>query len=188
MSNHVTRERYQTAREALERYRGALQSAVWFVLLIIPAGVVLMLIGFSHSGAVVTLMFAGVCVSLYFQHRANQVDELKPFLCECEGYDDCAATAISNPWVCGYCAHVHPRFNSLPWRSTLVDPCKNCNRRQHSVLCWRCDKPIIWDEDTFRNSQKRSAWHPDFPPSPPAPEEPKVQERRPPRFIEEDFS
>jgi hypothetical protein len=182
----VIRQRYQANRDILERYRNAAQLFIWSIILILPGSLLLSLFGVPTSTAVNILYHVFFAASAYVLYTILSLKKVKPFVCECEGYDDSADTEIWHAWVCGFCAKTNPPFNSgFPWRRTFLDQCKKCERTQHSVLCWRCRRPLIWDENAFRREPGTSAWLLGYPPAAPMPE--PAPEDRPPRFIDEDL-
>jgi hypothetical protein len=198
MSNPYARERYRTAVETLARYRSAAERAVWAVgLAFVAAAVIVPLLGSRFLTALI--LSAGIiAVFAHWDRAAERVQELKPLPClddDCyeEGGETLAVTYISNQWICGFCDKTHPPFECSIWgwwRSTLVDPCENrtCKQLQHSVICWRCRKPIIWNEEAYSRAPKNSAWLPGYPALELPPEQPPpVAEDRPPRIIDEDL-
>jgi hypothetical protein len=197
MLNPYAKERCQVAREVLARYRRACRLLLWSPVLAFGATVVLTFAGFSPPTAVYAGAFCIVTIAGYFGYRHWGLDGLKNFPCiniACSSEEDqeIAYTDLFYPWVCGFCFTGHPSFNGLDrllfWRRTIVDPCRNegCKHLQHSVICWRCRNPIIWDEEAYRKAPK-----PAFPPGRPPrseriPEKPKPVRRRP-RPIDEDL-
>jgi hypothetical protein len=180
----LLRKHYQETRETLQRYRDQAPLRIWVIVLSYPVAMFLDASGMPWL--VVLLLFTVVMASAvhYFFHLREQVDEANVW-CECEGYKDYARTPIVSEWVCGFCAKTHPAFKFLNSRHTFLDTCVNCKARQHSIICFRCRQPVVWDEEAFRRRPDTSAWLPDYPPLPPEPE--PVRESRPPRFIDEDL-
>jgi hypothetical protein len=174
----VIRQQYLAARRVLERYRRAEVTYGLILALTILLAVILIA---SSIPAIVALLLPSAAVLGYlyfFPSQLNRLYEINPFLCRCEGSDLSAENGIRRAWVCGFCGQTHPPFNFQPWRRTLLERCKNCHRLQHSVLCYRCDKPIIWNENAY--SPGTSAWYLDYPPLAP---EPPVPEGRSPTRI-----
>jgi hypothetical protein len=194
MSNFDARERYRTAVETLARFRSVTEGTIQAVGLALAGEVILLFLGFPRFGTAHVTCAVIFAVGVYWYHAAKRAEELKPLPCtdpDCleEGDGEVAETFILNPWVCGFCDKTHPSIQ-MWWhwrRSTLVDPCENCTRRQHSVICWRCRKPIIWDEEAYRRAPNNSASQPGYPPLELSPEPQQVPEDRPPRFIDEDL-
>jgi hypothetical protein len=120
-----------------------------------------------------------------WSHYHKKLRELHLFACECGGI-----TQFSS-WVCGFCGKTHTASQGPlpkgPWAKdhTFLESCESekCNRAQHSILCWHCNKPIIWDDDAYRHYPQQSAWNPSYPPAKPEP--PGVIDR--PKPIDEDL-
>jgi hypothetical protein len=182
----LLKKHYQETRETLERYRDMAPVCIWAIVLSYPVGMFLYASGMRFL--VVVLLFSVVTASAvqYIFYLREQVEKADVW-CECEGYDDYARTPITLAWVCGFCAKTHPPFKLLNSRHTSLDTCVNvnCKARQHSIICFRCRQPIVWDEYAFRQRPNTSAWLPDYPPLAPEPE--PVREDRPPRPIDEDL-
>jgi hypothetical protein len=211
----VIRQQCQAAREVLERYRRAESRFYWALGLFVPGAIVLGLIGFPALAAASLPLLVFLCSSLFFLHSANRINEIPPFYCDCyQGLvaqeelreyliSECgcdpeteqehiekwsrvdAENYIWDAWVCGFCPKTNPEFNGWPGQRTLIEQCKKCGQLQHSVLCWRCDKPLIWDESGYQSNPKNSAWYSGYPPPAEAP--PPVTEERPPKPIDEDL-
>jgi hypothetical protein len=194
MENLEAKARCQSAREELARYRGAAKGLAWAFALAIPADIILLSLGFDRLSAAVMIILGPIAMAVYFMRAARRVEEMKPLpcinlTCFMEHEEEIAYTEIGDSWKCGFCAAEHPPFQAIPWRRTLVDPCRNCTKRQHSIRCWRCNQPIVWDEDAFGMSPKKSAWRPGHSliELPPEPTREPPQEDRPPRIIDEDL-
>jgi hypothetical protein len=162
MSSDI-RERYQAARQAIDGYR---RTNFLFGLICGFIGSAALMIGalFGYAGIVALslLLYLVAGSLLFFIVNIRHFDNVKPFLCKCEGYEYSAENDIRQAWVCGFCGQTHLTYNFQPWWRTLLERCKKCHRAQHSVLCCRCDKPIIWNERAY--SYKTSAWYLDYPP------------------------
>jgi hypothetical protein len=181
----VLRKHYQESRETLERYRDRTPVCIWVIGFTFLGAMFLRASGLPYL--LVALLGVGVLISAvqYWYHLRNQLEEATLW-CECEGYENYASFKITDEWVCGFCGKTHPPFNIRPSRQTFLDKCENvtCKERQHSIICFRCRQPVVWDEDAFRRRPNTSAWFPDYPPLPP---EPVPVKDRPPRPIDEDL-
>ena len=94
-----------------------------------------------------------------------------------------AVTRLDRYWVCGFCTFEHTTRHLL-FNHTFVEKCARCPNTPHSLICFRCRKPSIFDQDVFSRSPTKSAWLPDSPPLSEAPPEKPMQ---PPRPIDDDL-
>jgi hypothetical protein len=178
----VIQQQAQSARELLHLCR-TLHVAVWWSF--IPAALLYFFLAIIGAGI---LSFAALLLPVFAMFICSHYDaklrELKVFACECEEHPGRAITKIA-PWVCGFCAKTH-RPSQWPGAKnhTFLDPCESCKQPQHSILCWRCNEPIIWDDDAYSRYPHKSAWHPAHPPAKPEPA--GVIDRRP-KPIDEDL-
>jgi hypothetical protein len=187
--NPEIRQQYEAIRETLDRCRTKAQRYLWslgvgMLLALVaglpepsPIGGVFAVVGWiAFSGGLLGLMLNIPCTSKIECFPCGACGEGKIPPCN----------NIWKTWVCGFCAKTHPGLAPINlWGATLVDPCKKCDRLQHSIVCRECRAPIVWDEDGFRRQPNTSAWYLGSPPPPP--EEPKAPEERPPRPIDEDL-
>jgi hypothetical protein len=91
------------------------------------------------------------------------------------------ATRLDRYWVCGFCTFEHTTRHLLS-RHTFVETCARqvCGKPPHSLICFGCRKPIIWDDAGFKNAPEKSAWLPHSPPVPmPVPPEKPLARPRP---------
>jgi hypothetical protein len=176
----VVRQQAEVIRDNLRRYRAACRFLLWVLILYLPVDVLLLLL----TGKSLTLWLTAIIfAALGFQwYRDWRLDKSPVFFCECEGHNNAARQGALCEWVCGFCGKTHPRYGSFRfWRKTMLDEC-TCKARQHSLLCFRCHAPIVWDDDAFKRSPENSAWDPNYPPREKKPE-PPARERRPPKML-----
>jgi hypothetical protein len=115
-------------------------------------------IGYGYLTLAVVIPFALVVVAVAFVYPVN--------------FNRCwlacphcgSETALLHKWVCGYCDRYHFWWTS--WKHSFVETCarKECAAAPHSLICFSCRQPIVWNDAGFKNSPEKSAWLPDSPP------------------------
>jgi hypothetical protein len=90
-------------------------------------------------------------------------------------------TEIKHTWVCGMCHKEHLLWRIF-WKYSFLETCARCGKVPHSLICFQCREPIIFDKNAF--APETSAWLPGCPPvALTAPEKPLER----PRPIDEDL-
>lgn len=94
---------------------------------------------------------------------------------------DCKSrTPLLSQWTCGKCFHDHipanppPSLPLYPPVPTFVQRCAFCRFLPHSLACFNCYRPIIFNRREYQEDRNTISFLTDYPPPPPTPkEEPK---------------
>jgi hypothetical protein len=181
----ITKQRHRAISDLLASFRSSFYLYVWTMILAFPVGAILIFAGVPHSATKLLVLGAMAGTPVLLLYNIYRTLKVKPLVCLCDdSYDKAAATQFGETGVCGFCGKTHPPWKWIPWRRTVLDECDNikCKRSQHSIICWRCNKPIIWDDGAYRREPTTSAWHLQYPPLQPVS---APTEDRPPRRIAE---
>jgi hypothetical protein len=180
----VIRQHARELQTIADRLRTAIKVMPWLVVLIFPLLIALHLIGAPAivEMCLAILPFLAAWSVMFFSFLRLHKGHTSYFFHQCNE-DRGARTGIINKWVCGFCDTTHRAFKWYLWPQTVLHPCPKCRQTQHSLLCFKCDTPIVWDEEGFARSPKKSAWLFAYPPAPPVPA-PAIPDRPPRRFAD----
>jgi hypothetical protein len=162
----VISHQHKVNRETLDSYRLRARACVWAGGLGLTTAAILALTDpFPSAGPIAILTFYAAGGAMFYSwFNLRRIDPITPFRCACEGYDDIEDNGIWRNWVCGFCGETNDTGSPVsPWSISLLDACKHCGEHQHSVLCWRCSAPIIWDESAYNRAPDNTAWYVGYP-------------------------
>ena len=74
---------------------------------------------------------------------------------------------LGETWICGHCETRYNFLNDIGLAPTFLEHCRHheCKRLPHSLWCYRCEQPIIFDQSTYDGSPKESAYLAGYPPT-----------------------
>jgi hypothetical protein len=160
----IERLRRRTSCFRTAKKVAAVSLGIFFILLVVPLPIPL-----------ANLLFPGVSFAMTLYGASLLHGALACPHCR-------ALTRLNHHWVCGVCTFEHTARHML-FGHTFVETCARpkCGATPHSLICWNCREPIIFDESPFK--PETSAWLPDSPPrtQPPKP----VVKDRPPKILKD---
>jgi hypothetical protein len=97
---------------------------------------------------------------MYYLHKAYRIARARPLgTLTCDRCHN--GFYLGEDWVCGHCETRYGFFrNPLHLDPTFLEQCRHhdCRRTPHSLWCYGCERPIIFDERYFNASPKEFAY------------------------------
>jgi hypothetical protein len=128
----------------------------------------------SVAAIVIPFVISALCFVIYHAPQS-----FTPLLRRTLTCPDCNTKFPFNvPWVCGHCKMEHREFGRLfEPAPTYVERCPRCQHRPHSLWCYKCERPMIFDMSSYQVSPDEMAYFLSHPPKA-APRVDTLDERR----------
>jgi hypothetical protein len=138
-SSPAIRQHFHLIRRRLKKYRAVPLWALRAYLIGLVAALALNLYFGDARHALLPIIPAIVLACAFFYYLAEVGNDRIPC-------PNCRAiTKIGLTWVCGFCSATNENV-LYPWKRTFCEACTNCKSAPHSVFCWRCQKPIVFQD------------------------------------------
>ena len=86
-----------------------------------------------------------------------------------------APILLHDPWVCGHCKTTHRPTLTRRKPPTWVEACLKCKNVAHSLFCFQCHMPSVFNQLKFFASPTEGAYLDGYPPQPVKPNDDMVQ-------------